>query len=144
MPAEPYEASGADVDVLRDIPLFAQLGESALRHLAGAASEIHVPQGHVLLEPGQEGSGLLIVLTGAAEVHLGSHVVRRGPGEVLGELTMLVDGLRHVARVQAATPMTCVAVRRRDFRHLLDEHPEVAATLVPVLARRLAQTEALV
>lgn len=103
-----------------------------------------MPEGHVLLEPGQEGCGLLIVMEGTAEIHLGERVVEKGPGEILGELTMLVDGLKHTARVQAATPMACLAIRRDEFVDLLHDHPGVAVALVPVLARRLAETEALV
>ena len=143
MSAEVYGTSRVHVETLREIPLFAELSEHALSHLAEAATEVRLPPGHVLFEPGQEGCGLVIVLEGEAEIHLGSRVVGRGPGEVLGELTLLVDGLKHVARVQAATPMRCLAIRRDDFVELLTESPKVAVALVTVLARRLAETEAL-
>lgn len=139
-----YESSAARIETLRKIPLFAHLSEHAFAHLAQVATEVRVPAEHVLLEPGQEGCGLVIVLEGTAEIHLGNRVIPKGPGEILGELTVLVDGLQHVARVQAATPMTCLAINREDFAELLQQHPGVALTLIPVLARRLAEDEALV
>ena len=139
-----YEASRAHVDVLRDVPLFAGLDDEALRGLAQASTEVELPAGHVLCEPGHHGCGLFVVLDGSAEVRLGDQTVERGPGEILGELSLLVDDLTHVARVQAATRLRCLAIGRGAFARLLDEHPQVAVALLPVLARRLAETQTLV
>lgn len=139
-----FVVSPAHVEAMRSIPLFAELDDTALGRLADAATEVDLPKGHVLIEPGQEGSGVLILLEGTAEVHVGDRTLEKGPGEILGELSLLVEGVKHTARVQAATPVRCLALRRDQFADLMSEHPGIAVALVPVLARRLAETMSLV
>ncbi|HEX6261725.1 MAG TPA: Crp/Fnr family transcriptional regulator, partial [Actinomycetota bacterium] len=134
------EAHPAHVDVLRRVPLFADLDGEALRDIAGKAAEVEVPRGHVLLERGQEGAGLFVVLSGTAEVLVGESRIEAGEGEILGELALLVPGLRHTARVQAGEGFRALAVRRDDFESLLEDHPRMAVAMLRVLARRLAET----
>lgn len=135
-----YGVSASRVEALRSIPLFAELSDEALERLAEAATEVEVPKGHVLLEAGQEGAGLLVLLEGAAEVQVGDRRLEKHPGEFLGELSLLLDGLRHTARVQATAPVRCLALRRDQFDDLLREQPQIAVAMLPVLARRLAET----
>lgn len=127
-------------DTLRRVPLFADLDEETLDDLAGRAAEVEVPRGHVLLERDQEGAGLFVVLAGRAEVQVGDSRIEVGEGETLGELALLVPGLRHTARVQAGEGLRALAVRRDDFEDLLERHPRIAVAMLRVLARRLADT----
>jgi len=134
------EAHPARVDALRRVPLFADLDDETVADLARSATEVEVPRGHVLLERGQEGAGLFVVLGGTAEVHVGESRIEVGEGEILGELSLLVPGLRHTARVQAGDGFRALAVRRDDFETLLGDHPQMAVAMLRVLARRLAET----
>lgn len=134
------DAHAARVDALRRVPLFADLEEQTLSDLARAATEVEVPRGHVLLERGQEGTGLFVVLDGEVEVQVGESRIKVGQGEIVGELALLVPGLRHTARVQAGEGVRALAVRRDDFDALLEDHPRMAAAMLRVLARRLADT----
>lgn len=135
-----FEAGPGHVEVLRGVPLFGDLDDHTLEHLATTATEFEVPKGHVLIEPGQEGSGLLVVLDGTVHVQVGEDRLEKGAGEFLGELSLLVPGLTHTTRVQAATQVRCLAIRRDDFEVLLKEHPSIAVAMLPVLARRQAET----
>ena len=135
-----FEAGPGHAEALRGFPLFADLDEHTLEHVAETATEVEVPKGHVLIEPGQEGSGLLIVLDGTVHVQVGEERLEKGAGEFLGELSLLVPGLTHTTRVQAATPVRFLAIRRDDFEELLREHPTIAVAMLPVLARRQAET----
>lgn len=136
------QAGPGHVEALRSVPLFADLDDHTLEHLAETATEVQVPKGHVLIEPGQEGSGLLVVLDGTVHVQVGDDRLEKGAGEFLGELSLLVPGLTHTTRVQAASPVRCLAIRRDDFEVLLKEHPGIAVAMLPVLARRQAETMA--
>lgn len=123
---------------LRRIPLFAGLDDDELSALAARAGEFTAAAGQVLIEIGQPGSGLFVIEEGEVEVELpGGGAVRVGPGEFVGEIALLTDDPHH-ARVRAATDVRCLAISRRDFAALLDEHPRVAVAMLPVLARRLA------
>jgi CRP-like cAMP-binding protein len=124
------------------IPMFAGLDEVGLWHISQLATEFSVPAGHVLLQPGQEGSGLFVIVDGTVNVELpGGTTIACTAGEFIGELSLLVDGLEHTGRVRASTAVTCLAIGRDDFRRMLETYPQIAVRMCEVLARRLAQTD---
>jgi CRP-like cAMP-binding protein len=137
----------ADLDLeraesLRSIPMFAGLDDVGLWHVSQLAAEVELPAGHVLVQPGEEGTGLFVVLDGTANVELpGGTAIVCNQGEFIGELSLLVDGLVHTGRVRAATPVRCLAIGRDDFVRLLDTYPQMAVSMLRVLARRLADTD---
>lgn len=125
---------------LRDVPVFAGLDDDALERIAAVATEASVQSGHVLIERGQEGSGLFLILEGSVQIQLPDGTIERGAGECLGELALLVDGLRRTARVQATAPTRFLAIRRDDFKELLESEPRIAVAMLPVLAKRQAES----
>lgn len=126
------------VGKLRAIPLFAELDDVALAHVADLATEFDAEAGHVLVQPGTSGAGMFVLEEGAVEVELPGHRVELGPGEFFGELAILHDGTARTARVRAKTDIRALAISRVDFAALLDEQPRIAVAMLPVLARRLA------
>jgi CRP-like cAMP-binding protein len=124
--------------------MFAGLDDVGLEHVAELATPVDLEAGHVLVNPGQEGSGLFVVVDGSVNVELsGGTTITCGIGEFIGELSLLVDGLVHTCRARAATPVRCLAISRRDFARLLDTYPQMAVAMLTVLARRLADTDQL-
>jgi len=131
------------VQRLRGVPIFAALGDEALGRVAAVVTEFEAQAGHVLTQPGQEGSGMFVLEEGSVTVELpGGSTVPLGPGEFFGELSILAPGVARTARVQAASPIRCLAIARRDFAAILEAEPEIAVSMLPVLARRLADAEA--
>lgn len=126
---------------LRRVALFAELEEGELERVAAVASEFEVPAGHVLLEHGQPGSGMFCITEGTVLVELPGGPVELGPGEFVGELALLADGITRVARVRATTTVRGLALGRVAFDQLLLREPRVAVRMLPVLARRLADAE---
>jgi len=123
--------------------MFAGLPAEALERLAACASHFDAPAGQVLIQPNQPGSGLLILTSGRATVELGTQTFECPAGECIGELSLLVDDLVHVARVRAATDVEGLAISRHDFDTLLDSDARIAVGLLRVLARRFADTDRL-
>ena len=135
-----FEVAPAIVERLRAVSLFADLADESLERIANAATEVEVPKGAMLLERGHEGTGLLIIEEGTALVEgPGDKTFNVGPGEFLGELSLLVDGIAHTARVRATSPVRCLAIRRADFTALLEAEPRIALAMLPSLAKRHAQ-----
>lgn len=127
-----------DIETLRGIPLFAELDDDGLEVVATLATEFHAPAGQVLAERGQPGSGLFIIEEGTVEVAMPDGVsVELGPGEFFGEVALLTDSPRN-ARVRARTDVRCLAISRHVFTLLLDAQPSIAATMLPIVARRLS------
>jgi CRP-like cAMP-binding protein len=128
---------------LQGIPMVAELPADALERLAACASDFDAPAGQVLIQPKQAGSGLLILTSGRATVELGTQTFECSAGDCLGELSLLVDDLVHVARVRAATEVRGFAINRHDFDTLVNSDSRIALGLLRVLARRLVETDRL-
>jgi voltage-gated potassium channel len=126
-----------DIEKLRLVPLFANLGDRALERIAELATEFEEPAGWVLVEVGQPGSGMFVLEEGAVEVQTpdGRHW-ELGAGEFFGELALLTGHPRN-ARIRAKTPVRCLAISRADFSKLLKEEPEIAVAMLPKLAQRI-------
>jgi voltage-gated potassium channel len=127
------------VDALRSMPLFAELGEEELEHIAEATHEIEASEGQVLVQPGQKGTGMFFVTEGTAEVESKAGPVELGPGQFFGELALLKKDAIRTARVRAKTPLRCLALDRPSFQKLVAENPQVAASLLEVALDRLAE-----
>jgi CRP-like cAMP-binding protein len=125
---------------LRSAPLFAELSADAIARIRDTVTEFDAPAGSVLIQPGSEGQGLYIVCQGTVAVDtLGAGTVDLGPGECVGELSLLTPAPRS-ARVSATTDVHGLAISRSEFAKMLAAEPEIAIALLGVLARRLIQT----
>jgi CRP-like cAMP-binding protein len=129
----------ARVEKLRTIPLFANLSDDVLRDILAHATEFEAHGGHVLAQPNMPGAGLFVIEEGSATVELHGLEKTLGPGEFFGELALLLEDERHTARVFAATPIRCLAIRREDFDELLEKEPTIAVAMLRTVARRLAE-----
>jgi CRP-like cAMP-binding protein len=133
-----------NIETLRAVPMFAELDDVALQRIAELATPVELAAGHVLVNAGQEGSGMFVVLDGTVRVEItGGTEIECSTGEFIGELSLLVDGLEHTARARAATPVHVLAISRDDFSRMLETYPQIAIAMLHVLARRLADTDAL-
>jgi CRP-like cAMP-binding protein len=131
----------ARAEELRTIPLFERLDTASCENLAQAANEVEAPAGQALAQPGAAGSGMFFVLEGTVEVQSRETTRELGPGDFFGELALLTDDGTRTARVQAKTPVRCLAFDRQAFEGLIARHPEIAATLLETALTRLADTD---
>jgi voltage-gated potassium channel len=126
-----------EVKKLREIPLFAELGDRALERIGALSTEFESPAGWVLVEVGQPGSGMFVLEEGTVEVQTpDGRGWELGAGEFFGELALLTDHPRN-ARIRAKTPVRCLAISRTDFSKLLEEEPEIAVAMLPKIAERV-------
>ena len=126
------------VERLREIPLFAELDEAALERVAACAKEAEFPAGAVMIERAQPGLGMFVLLEGSARAELRDREIKFGPGDFVGELSLLVEQPR-AARVLAVTPIRCLAIHRADFAELLETEPRIATAMLRVVAERLVR-----
>ena len=89
-----------------------------LQLLETAGSESELAAGHTLIEHGQRGTGLYVVLDGQVIVEAPEGTREFGPGSVIGERALFsADGTR-TARVRTATDVRVVAVDRIEVERL--------------------------
>jgi CRP/FNR family cyclic AMP-dependent transcriptional regulator len=126
------------VDELRAIPLFSKASDAGLERVATTAGELECPAGQVVALEGDPGSGMFVIVDGAALVEWRGGSVELGPGTFFGELTLLAPGGTRIARVRAATDMRCLAIPRDDAIALVESEPSVALVMLREVARRFA------
>lgn len=122
---------------LETIPLFQNLSEDSRRRIVEIAGELEAAAGQLLVQPRSEGSGMFVVEEGTVVVERDGRTIELGTGQFFGELALLTDTKR-TARVRAKTDARLLAIRRDDFRALLESEPSLALSMLEVLARRLA------
>ena len=132
------------------VPLFASLTEDELEQLASSLTIIDVPAGTVLIHEGEVGNSFYIVKEGQVEAvkDLGTKnekiLNRMGPGDYLGEMSLLShDGLRN-ASIRAVTLAHLWKMTQADFNDLLKQEPVSGYELLKDLSQRLDSTQKLI
>ena len=123
---------------LEEFPILAGLGPDDLEAVASVASELEVEAGREITAEGDFGHALFAIERGSAEVSRDGELLRvLGPGDVFGEVAVLASG-RRTATVVSTTPMSLIAVFKRDVWALERRSPEAAERLRGFVADRLA------
>ena len=100
-----------------------------LQLLESVGTEERFPAEHVLIERGQSGSGLYVVLDGGVVVEAPEGTRELGPGRLVGRRALLsADGTR-TARVRTTTETRVLAVSRAAVDRLLADDPSLASRL---------------
>jgi CRP-like cAMP-binding protein len=136
-------AKARKVDLLAQMPLFAACSRHQLAHIAGFTVPDELPAGTVLTRQGAAGGIAYILATGQAEVvRNGRRLALLGPGDVVGELS-LIDGKPRSATVKAVTDLEVLEIDAKDLGRLLRTAPAVSRNLLQALAERLRQANTL-
>jgi CRP-like cAMP-binding protein len=127
---------------LAQVPLFAGCSPENVERLADAAGEQAFESGQAIVNQGQVGNGLYLVVSGEVRIVAGDdELARLGPGEAIGELSV-IDQEPRVASAVAVGEVTCLALASWDLIAMLEEDPSLAMNLLRQLARRLRQADA--
>ena len=123
---------------------FAPLEDETLRNIAASGVIRTFPRNTVLINEGDVGDALYVLLSGRVKVY-SSNVAGRefiidfhGPGEYVGEMSL--DGAPRSASVMTVEPTTCAVVNRAQFRDFILAHPDFAMHLIERLIHRVRVT----
>jgi CRP-like cAMP-binding protein len=97
-----------------------------LRILESVGVESELSAGQVLIETGQQGTGLFVILEGTVLVEAPEGTRELGPGSVVGERALLTAEGTRTARVRATTPVRVLAVDRVEFERLCADDSTLA------------------
>jgi CRP/FNR family cyclic AMP-dependent transcriptional regulator len=130
-----------EVDLLRRIPLFANVEPSKLKLLAFTSERIAFEAGHVLFNQGDTGDAAYIVIEGEAAVLVNGpagpiEVAVLGRNAIVGEIAILCDVPR-TATIKARQRLVCLRISKELFLRLLNEFPQIAIAVVRELAHRI-------
>lgn len=131
----------APVELLRNVPLFAELSDRDLERLAGSFKESTFDPGHQIAVEGKPGIGFFVIAEGEAGVSVGGEErATMKAGDYFGEIALIDEGVR-TATVTAATPLRCYGITAWEFRPLVEENAAIAWILLKAMAKRLRAAE---
>jgi len=122
----------------------APLQHETLRNITATGVVRTFPRNTVLINEGDVGDALYVVLSGRVKVYSSNDAGREfvidfhGPGEYVGEMTL--DGEPRSASVITVEPTTCAVVNRAQFRDFILAHPDFAMHLIERLIHRVRVT----
>jgi CRP-like cAMP-binding protein len=140
-------SASATADLLRGVPLFAELSEPDLQKIGRVAVPRSYPAGTIILREGDPCDTCYVIDHGQARVtrqHADGRTItltNLGPGEIFGELAMFGGEVRS-ATVEAVDDVHAVAILAGDLKRLLNDHPEIAVKLLSALGAKLREANA--
>ena len=128
---------------LSKVPLFAELNPPDLKSVAKAAEENLYSDGELIAAQGDPGGEMHVVVAGEIEVRMADsddrlELARRGPGEVVGEMSV-ITGQPRMASLIAVGDVRTLSIDRVRFERILAERPEVSLAVMRQLCARLEQ-----
>ena len=129
--------------LLARAPLFKCLPEDEIKKLTQTLSMREVPPTTILFQEGEIGDRFYIIIQGQIEVikALGTPEERligmRGPGEFVGELSLINRAGLRTASVRSLGPAHLWEMSHKEFDALLHRQPNMAFELINVLSQRL-------
>jgi ATP-binding cassette subfamily B protein len=128
-------------DRLRGVPLFAELSDSALEHLALQFAPEQVAANRVVVSQGDVGDRFYLIVRGTLEVtQAGSEGVLNilEDGDYFGEIALL-ERTPRTATVRARTPCILLSLASQHFERLLAEESSVREAIERVAKERLQE-----
>lgn len=135
-----------EVEILRQIPLFANIEPAKLKLMAFASERLTFKSGQALFVQGDMGDAAYIVVEGTADVLVDTPsgaltVATLTRNDIVGEIAILCDVPR-TATVTSTSELTTLKITKDLFFRMLTDFPEMGIEIMRVLAHRLEQTTA--
>ena len=128
-------------DVLRQVPLFADLEQRELDRIADSFKERRFSAGETVSSEGGGAAGFFVIAEGKASVSVGgSPRGTLGPGDHFGEVALIDEGAR-TATLTADSDMLCYGMTFWEFRPIVEGNAQIAWKLLQALARKLRAAE---
>jgi CRP-like cAMP-binding protein len=136
------DRSLARAELLRRLPIFAELDGLQIQEVAAQLDEEHLAAGTVLIRQGEVGETFYLIEKGRVQVFVTEDgqerlVTERGPGEYVGEIALLLEVPR-TASVRTVTATELLTLSRQDFDRLVQRELHVSEALERETSRRLS------
>lgn len=130
------------VVILKSVSIFSDTPEELLAEVASILGEVEVGANETIIEKGEIGRSMYIIVDGSVRVHDGDRTIAElGPRDIFGELAAL-DPEPRSASVTSLAEAHLFRLDQHALYELMAEHSEVAYSIIRILCRRLrAQAE---
>jgi CRP/FNR family cyclic AMP-dependent transcriptional regulator len=125
---------------LERTPLFAGLDRGHLEDVLAVGRRVSFEAGQAIVERGDPGDAMYIMVGGAAEVDVGGRFHRLERGDFFGEMAVLAGKPRE-ATVKAVEPVEALRIAADDFQAFLADNPQIAVGMLKSLVERLREVQ---
>jgi CRP/FNR family transcriptional regulator, cyclic AMP receptor protein len=132
--------------MLRNIPIFANLGEDEIAQLVAVAAIKSFPKNTAVIHEGDHSDSIYLINSGKVKVLISNSegqeliLTLLGPGEYFGELA-LIDNQPRSATVVSMTSVHFTVIAKPDFDRCLANNPGIASRIMIELAQRLRNAD---
>jgi signal transduction histidine kinase len=132
-------------DFLKQVPLFEGLSNEDLMFLCGMISQLRKVKGEILFNEGDEGEEAYVIKEGQIQIYKTVagrevHLALRGPGEVIGEVSLL-EAVPRTASGRAQVDSLLFVITHEQLDRLLNASPSAAITMLHTVTARLKSSE---
>jgi len=134
------------ISILKEIPLFAGLGEDLLLKIEAISIEKSYKKGEIIILQDTSVEGLYILVSGRLRINRSSEDGRvkvlaiLSPGDIIGEMSLLDDESAS-ATVETMEDSRLILIRKEDFQAMLLRYPLVTIEIARILGRRLRSAD---
>ncbi len=127
--------------------MFETLPETELERLAASMKVRNYSSKAIIFHEGQSGDRFYIILDGEVEAIKALNTVdervlgRRGPGQFIGELSLINRDRLRTASIRTVGPVRLCEMTHNEFDALLNRQPALAYEVIRVLGERLIESE---
>ncbi|MCA1775638.1 MAG: cation:proton antiporter [Paracoccaceae bacterium] len=112
------------IELVRQFPLFTELGDASLKRLGRAFQTRYVNAGDIIIDKDSPAKRVFFIASGAVELETAGQTWRLGRGEMFGQIAILMNRPRR-NEVRAIAPSTLLVLDEERFRRLLDRSSAV-------------------
>ncbi len=122
---------------LKKVDLFRQVPGEELTRIARIAREVSFDTDEVVINEGEIGDSLYLIIEGGVRVHIGDQDISYlEESKCFGEIAIL-DAAPRTASITAIKPVKALRISREEFTDLLHERNEIAIGVIKILTLRL-------
>jgi CRP-like cAMP-binding protein len=127
--------------LLKSLPLFSRISEPPLLEIAGALKKHRAKAGETIIQKGDVGTSLFIVVAGCVRIHDDLRTLAfLDRGQIFGELSV-VDREVRMASATAEVETQIYRLDQDALFEIMAEQPELAAALMKELTRRVREEQ---
>jgi CRP/FNR family cyclic AMP-dependent transcriptional regulator len=127
--------TGAPVEALQRVPLFADLNKHEVKQIARLFKERRFSEGETVVQQGSGGGAFYVIDSGEATVFVGGEEYSTlKPGDYFGVIALIDEGTR-MATITASSELVCYGLTFWDFRPLVEENGLIGWKLLQSMAK---------
>lgn len=134
------DETSVETKALQEAPFFAGLSPEDIDGILQVGRPVSFEPGQAMVEQGDAGDGMYIIVGGGAEVDVGGRFHKLTTGDFFGEMALITAGKR-MATVKAVEPVRALKIPADGFQSFLLEHPAVALSMLQAIVGRLREVE---